>query len=84
MEYFVSGFSVMAKCLLGIAGGAAALALALASIVLILLVLGAMFDLVTTAMAKRWHQKGRHPKSRPARILLESFQTKLKPPDAQV
>lgn len=73
MVYFTTGFQSIAQLLLLLAGGLSAALLFLAATALAVILAGSAFDLVTRAAAKRWERKGKQPRGRLGRIILEHY-----------
>lgn len=69
MDYFTSAFAATVRVLLTFAGGAAAVLLALLAVGIAAGLVAWMFDLVTSAMARRWRRKGRKPRGRIGRVI---------------
>lgn len=72
MQDFAVGFEVVSRFLLKVGGGAVAVSLFAAAVLIFLCVAGAMFDLVTSALARRWERDGYTPRNRLGRIILEN------------
>lgn len=71
-ELFLSAFWSAAAFLASATGYIAAGAIYAACALLILGILAELFDGITSAMARRWHRKGRQPKSRIGRVIYGS------------
>lgn len=78
MADFQFGFEITGRVLLQIAGGCAAALLMALTVFLVLVLSAAAFDWITDCLARRWEQKGRTPRNRLERIILESFRRKGK------
>lgn len=72
MTEFLFGFTATSQLLLRICGGAVAVLLLIVAILLILVTAARGFDLITTSLAERWRRKGRNPRNRLGKIILES------------
>ncbi len=66
---FCSSFDAVCILAAYVAGAAAAVALAAIAVLVPLALLGAVFDAVTNALARRWHRLGRCPRGRLAKII---------------
>lgn len=73
MVYFTTGFQSIAQLLLLLTGGLTAVLLFLTAVVLAVILSGWVFDLLTRATAKRWEHKGRQPRGKLGRIILEHY-----------
>lgn len=73
MVYFTMGFQSIAQLLLLLTGGLTALLLFLAAAALAVILTGWAFDFLTRATAKRWEHKGRQPRGKLGRIILEHY-----------
>ena len=69
MDYFTSAFAATTRVLLTVAGGAAAVLMALLAVGIAAGLVAWMFDLVTSALARRWHRQGRKPRGRIGRVI---------------
>lgn len=74
MENFMIGFGATSRVLMCIAGGAAAVAIVIVAAMVVLLLVSWAFDFVTCRMARRWQKRGKTPKSKWGRVILESQQ----------
>lgn len=69
MEHFTAAFSTTADILAYAAGGAAAILIAAIAVLVFLGVLAWCFDRITTAIGRRWHKRGKQPRSRIGQII---------------
>lgn len=72
MPEFILGFTVTWMFLMHIVGGVAAVAALVLIVAITLLVAGALFDAITSKIATRWRRKGREPRTKLARIIMQS------------
>ena len=73
MVYFMTGFQSITQLLLLLTGGLSAVLLFLAVAALAMIFAGWAFDLVTQAAATRWERKGRQPRGKLGRIILDHY-----------
>lgn len=69
MEIFLNAFRATAAVLLALGGGLAAVLLAALAVGAVLLIAAGVFDLVTTAVSRRWRRQGKQPRSRFGRAI---------------
>ena len=69
MEQFVTAFSATADILAYLAGVAVAILIPVLALVIVLGVLAWCFDLITTAIGRHWHKRGKQPRSRIGQII---------------
>lgn len=69
MEIFLNAFRATAAVLLALGGGLAAVLLAALTVGAALLIAAGVFDLVTTAVSRRWRRQGKQPRSRFGRAI---------------
>lgn len=72
MPEFILGFTVTWMFLMHIVGGVAAVAALVLIVAITLFVAGALFDAITSRIAKRWRRKGREPRTKLERIIMQS------------
>lgn len=71
---FASGFTATVGLLCMLAGAACALLLAAVALLLLVLVLQAVFDRGTDALAAAWRRRGKAPRWRWAQVIMEGTQ----------
>lgn len=71
MEYFTAAFSATTDILAYAAGVVTSIVIAALAALVILGVLAWCFDRITAAMARRWHKRGKKPRSRIGRIIYQ-------------
>lgn len=71
-ELFLTSFWTAADFLAAATGYIAAAAIYAAAALMILGIAAALFDGITSALAYRWHRKGRRPKGRIGRVIYGS------------
>lgn len=69
MEIFLNAFRATAAVLLALGGGLAAVLLAALAVGAALLIAAGVFDLVTTAVSRRWRRQGKQPRCRFGRAI---------------
>ena len=69
MEHFAAAFSTTANILAYAAGVVAAIMIAAIAVLIFLGVLAWMFDVITTAIGRRWHKRGKQPRGRIGKII---------------
>lgn len=69
MEIFLNAFRATAAVLLALGGGMAAVLLAAMAVGAAVLIAAGVFDLVTTAVSRRWRRQGKQPRSRFGRAI---------------
>ena len=73
LDYFLMGLENTGNVLAAICGGAAAVVMAALVLAVVLLTiaaaLGAVFNMITDAMARRWEKTGKRPANRWAEII---------------
>lgn len=69
MEHFTAAFSTTADILAYAAGVAAAILIAAIAVLVCLGVFSWCFDRITTAIGRRWHKRGKQPRSRIGQII---------------
>lgn len=69
MEQFVTAFSATADILTYLAGVAVAILIPALALLVVLGVFSWCFDLITTAIGRRWHKRGKQPRSRIGQII---------------
>lgn len=69
MEIFLNAFRATAAVLLALGGGLAAVLLVALAVGAVLLIAAGVFDLVTTAVSRRWRRQGKQPRSRFGRAI---------------
>ena len=67
---YISGFAAAAEVIAWGAGCISAIVLALAALLVLAILAGAVFDKVTSILAKKWAQKERKPRNRFERVIL--------------
>lgn len=69
MEIFLNAFRATAAVLLALGGGLSAVLLAALAVGAALLIAAGVFDLVTTAVSRRWRRQDKQPRSRFGRAI---------------
>ena len=69
MEHFAAAFTTTANILAYAAGVAAAVLIAAIAVLISLGVLAWLFDIITTAIGKRWHKRGKQPRGKIGQII---------------
>ena len=69
MEHFTAAFSSTTDILAYAAGVAAAVLIAAIAVLISLGVLAWLFDIITTAIGRRWHKRGKQPRGRIGQII---------------
>ena len=69
MEHFTAAFSATVNILAYAAGVAAAILIAAIAVLVCLGVLAWLFDIITTAIGRRWHRRGKQPRGRIGKII---------------
>ena len=69
MEHFTAAFSATADILTYAAGVAAAVLIAAIVVLVSLGLLSWLFDIITTAIGRRWHKRGKQPRGRIGKII---------------
>ena len=69
MEHFAAAFSATVNILAYAAGVAAAVLIAVIAVLVSLGVLAWLFDIITTAIGRRWHKRGKQPRGRIGKII---------------
>lgn len=69
MEHFASAFSATTDVLSYASGVAAAILIPAIAVLVCLGVLAWLFDIITTAIGRRWHKRGKQPRSRIGQII---------------
>ena len=68
---FLNGFAAASGVIAWVSGCGCAIVLALAVILVLAAVAGAVFDAVTSFLARRWQRTGRTPRNRVERVILD-------------
>lgn len=71
---FTNGFAAAAGVIAWLIGCGCAIALAVAVILVLSAVAGAVFDAVTSCLARRWQRTGRAPRNRVERVILDHWE----------
>lgn len=69
---FAIGFMAVWRIALLVAGGVSAILVFLLAVAAAVFLLGGVFDISTSAMAKHWVKTGRQPKNKLGRVILEN------------
>ena len=69
MEHFTAAFNATANILAYAAGVAAAILIPAIAVLVCLGVLAWLFDIITTAIGRRWHKRGKQPRGRIGKII---------------
>lgn len=69
MEHFAAAFSATTDILSYTAGVAAAILVSAIAVLVCLGVIAWLFDVITTAMGRRWRKRGKMPRSRVGQII---------------
>lgn len=69
MEHFTAAFSATANILAYAAGVAAAILVPAIAVLVCLGVIAWLFDIITTAIGRRWHKRGKQPRGRIGQII---------------
>lgn len=69
MEHFTAAFNATVNILAYAAGVAAAILIAAIAVLISIGVLAWMFDIITTAIGRRWHKRGKQPRGRIGKII---------------
>ena len=69
MEHFTAAFTTTANILAYAAGVAAAILIAAIAVLVFLGVLAWLFDIITTAIGRRWRKHGKQPRGRIGQII---------------
>ena len=69
MEHFSAAFSTTTNILAYAAGVAAAILISAIAVLVCLGLLAWLFDIITTAIGRRWHKCGRKPRGRIGQII---------------
>lgn len=69
MEHFAAAFNATVNILAYAAGVAAAILIAAIAVLVFLGVLAWLFDIITTAMGRRWRKRGKQPRGRIGQII---------------
>lgn len=69
MEHFTAAFNSTTDILAYAAGVAAAILIAVIAVLISLGVLAWLFDVITTAIGRRWHKRGKQPRGRIGQII---------------
>lgn len=69
MEHFAEAFSTTTEILSYAAGVASAILIPVVVILVCLGVLAWLFDVITTAIGRRWHKRGKQPRGRIGKII---------------
>lgn len=69
MEHFTAAFSATTGILAYLAGVAVAILIPVLALVFVLSVFAWCFDRITTAIGRRWHKRGKQPRSRIGQII---------------
>ena len=69
MEHFAAAFNFTTDILAYAAGVAAAVLIAAIAVLISLGVLAWLFDIITTAIGKRWHKRGKQPRGKIGQII---------------
>lgn len=71
MEHFTAAFTATANILAYAAGVVAAILIPALATLVFLGVMAWCFDRITAAMARRWHKRGKKPRSRIGQIIYD-------------
>lgn len=69
MEHFTAAFNATADILASAAGVAAAILILAIAVLVCLGVLAWLFDIITTAIGRRWHKRGKQPRGKIGKII---------------
>ena len=69
MEHFTAAFTATVNILAYAAGVAVAILISAIAVLVCLGVLAWLFDIITTAIGRRWHKRGKQPRSRIGQII---------------
>ena len=69
MEHFAAAFSTTANILAYAAGVVAAILIPAIAVLISLGVFAWLFDIITTAIGRRWHKRGKQPRGRIGKII---------------
>ena len=69
MEHFTAAFRATVDILAYAAGVAAAILIAAIAVLISIGVLAWMFDVITTAIGRRWHKRGKQPRGKIGKII---------------
>ena len=69
MEHFTAAFTATVNILAYSAGVAAAILIPAIAVLVCLGVLAWLFDIITTAIGRRWHKRGKQPRSKIGQII---------------
>ena len=69
MEHFTAAFTATTTILSYAAGVAAAILISAIAVLISLGVLAWLFDIITTAIGRRWHKRGKQPRGRIGQII---------------
>ena len=69
MEYFASAFNTTTTILAYAAGVVAAIMIAAIAVLISLGVFAWLFDIITTAIGRRWHRRGKQPRGKIGKII---------------
>ena len=69
MEQFAAAFTATVNILAYAAGVAVAILIPAIAVLVCLGVLAWLFDIITTAIGRRWHKRGKHPRGRIGKII---------------
>ena len=69
MEHFTAAFSATADILAYAAGVVVVILIAAIAVLIFLGVLAWMFDVITTAIGRRWHKRGKQPRGKIGKII---------------
>lgn len=69
MEHFAAAFSATTDILAYVAGVVVAALIAAVAVLVFLGVIGWLFDIITTAMGRRWRKRGKKPRGRIGQII---------------
>lgn len=69
MEHFTAAFTATVNILSYAAGVAAAILIPAIAVLVCLGVLAWLFDIITTAIGRQWHKRGKQPRGRIGKII---------------
>lgn len=69
MDQFTAAFAATANVLAYVAGVVAAILIPAIAAIVFLGVLAWMFDVITTAIGRRWHKRGKQPRGKIGKII---------------
>lgn len=69
MEHFTAAFNATVNILAYAAGVAAAILIPAIAVLVCLGMLAWLFDIITTAIGRRWHKRGKKPRSKIGQII---------------